>query len=71
MRAWYNDIDADQYYLIAPNDTGTATLENVGHIDDDTAAPATIPSSRDTLNAGAVNASRTDQTRRGNDPLDP
>lgn len=71
VQAWYDDIDADQYYAIAPNDTGTATLENLGHIDNNIATPATILSSRDTLNAGAVNASRTDQTRRGNDPLDP
>jgi GNAT superfamily N-acetyltransferase len=71
VSAWYNHIDADQYYAIAPNDTGTATLEKLGHIDDNIATPATILSSRDTLDPGAVNASRTDQTRRGNDPLDP
>lgn len=67
--AWYDHIDADHYYAIGPNDVGQHTLSQAGHLDGGTAAPATILSCSDTLDAGAVNASYTDAVRRGNDPL--
>jgi hypothetical protein len=69
VRSWFDQLDAEHYYAIGPNDAGTATLSSLGHFDDDCATPATILSCSDTLDAGAVNASYTDRVRRGKDPL--
>jgi len=71
VRAWYEHLGVDHYFAIGPNTAGTATLENLGHLDDGVATPATILSCKDTLNADQVNANYADQIRRGNDPLDP
>jgi GNAT superfamily N-acetyltransferase len=68
---WFDQLDADHYYAIGPNDAGLTTLSQAGHLDDGTATPATILSCRDSINPGEVNASYTDQIRRGDDPLEP
>lgn len=70
VRSWFEQVDADYYYAIGPNDAGKATLSALGHLDDGTATTATILSCKDTLSPDEVNASYADQVRRGNDPLD-
>lgn len=69
VNAWYDQLDADHYYAISPNEAGLTTLEKTGHLEDGTATPATVLACRDTLERTAINANYVDHIRRGDGPL--
>jgi GNAT superfamily N-acetyltransferase len=64
LEAWYDYIDSDWYYTIQSNEAARKSLEASGHIDQDTARPANILSSRDTNDPARISPGFVDRQRR-------